>query len=242
MSDYINESAEIFNEDDQAPKKQNLPLKILKWLVLAVIIFIIGCLLYRCATHRIEPEVSDKIIVSEEFLEIYNEKNELPEVRKYGIQKPWVDVLGRQGRLMEFKYLYYIPSTRQLLVTLKYNEDIVPTEFYMLPEKGDSTDMSGIPFMISLRDETEREYKDFVYETAELERFRYIRLCFDDVDIETGETDEEGNPLRHTFHVKLKMITEDGSFTDLCLGGMHKIYDGKDAKNNVYDKIKYKVE
>ena len=241
MSEFINENAEIF-DDDELQKKPSLFVRILKWLGLAVIIFIVGCLLYRCATHRYEPDVSDKIIMNDEFLSLYNEGEIKPEVRKYGIQKPWVDVLGRQGRLMEFKYLYYIPETRQLLVTLKYNADIVPSEYFMLPQSGDSSDMSGIPFMISLRDETEKEYTDFVYETAERERFRYIRLCFDEVDIETGEKDEDGNSLRHTFHVKLKMITEDGSFTDLCLGGMHKIYDGEDTRSEVFDKVKYKVE
>ena len=241
MSDFINENAEIFNEDEEV-KKTNIFVRIIKWLGLAVIFFIIGCLLYRCATHRFEPDVSDKIIMTEEFLEICKTGNEKPEIRKYGIQKPWVDVLERQGRLMEFKYLYHIPSTHQLLVTLKYNSDIVPEAFDTLPEKGTSLDMTGIPFEIALRDETGREYTDFVFETAERERFRYIRLCFNGVDIETGETDGDGEPLRHTLFVKLKMITDDGSFTDLCLGGIHKIYDGKDIKNNVFDKVKYKIE
>ncbi len=242
LSEYVNENADIFDEDEGGKPKQHIAIRILKWIAVAVIIAIVGIMFYRCATHRYEPAVSDKILMNGEFVELYKENPESVTVRKYGIQKPWVDVLERQGRLMEFKFLYYIPATRQLQITLKYNNDIVPEEFSTLPESGTSEDMTGIPFEISLVDETKKEYTSFVYEADERERYRYIRLCFDDVDLETGELDENGNEIRHTFYVKLKKITPEGEFTDVCLGGKHKVYDGTDIKNEVYDIVKFEVE
>ena len=242
LSEYVNESADIFNEDDVNAPKTPLAVRIIKWIGVAIIIVIIGCLLYRCVTHRFEPAVSDKIIMTEEFLELYNNDPENFEVRRYGIQQPWVDVVERQGRLMEIKHLYYIPSTRQLQITLKYNADIVPEEYAVLPASGTSETMKGVPFEVSLVDEANNEYKTFVYETGERERYRYIRLCFDDVDIETGETDEEGNPVRHSYFVKMKMITQEGTYEDVCLGGMHKIYDGTEVRSLAYDEVKVKIK
>lgn len=242
MNEYVNESADIFNDDDASAPKPSLLVRIIKWIGLAIIIVIIGCLVYRCATHRYEPEVSDKIIMNEEFIELYNNDPDNFEVRRYGIQKPWVDVAGRQGRLMEIKHLYYVPATRQLQVTLKYNADIVPGEYSELPPSGTSESDLKIPFEVSLVDEEKKEYTSFVYETGSRERFRYIRLCFDDVDIETGETDDEGNALRHSFFVKMKMINDEGTYEDVCLGGMHKIYDGNETRSLVFDKVEVDIK
>lgn len=242
LSEYINESADIFNDDDVNAPKPPLFIRIIKWIGVAIIIVIIACLLYRCVTHRFEPEVSSKVIMDDEFVEMYENDPESVEVRRYGIQQPWVDVAERQGRLMEIKHLYHIPATNKLLVTMKYNVDIVPEEYSELPLSGSSDNMSGIPFEISLVDETKKEYSSFVYETGKGERFRYIRLCFDGVAMETGELDEEGNPERHSFYIKMKKIDKDGKYEDVCLGGMHQIYDGTEEKSLAFDEVKVKIK
>lgn len=227
MSELMNESADIFNEDKE--KKQNIVVRIFKWIGFSIILAIVLLLFYRCVTHTDHPIV-EKVLMNEAFYEAYEEYGDKLEVRKYGMQKPWIDVYERDGRLIEFNNLYYIPATRQLQISLKYNEDIVPENF------------DGFPFKLSLLDEEGNEYPHFFYETAERERYRYIRVCFENIDIETGALDENGNKKRHTYYIKMDVVKPDGSYDYLCIDGKHLIYDGESDKNRVYDLVKYIVE
>ena len=229
LSELMNESADIFNEDDINKPKQNIVVRIIKWIGLAIIIVIVSLLFYRCVSHFDHPIVK-KVLMNEAFLECYEELGSSLEVRKYGMQKPWVDVYEREGRLIEFNNLYYIPATKQLQISLKYNEDIVPENF------------EGFPFRLSLVDEAGNEYTDFWYETAERERFRYLRVCFENVEIELDELDEKGRNKRHTLYIKMDVVKEDGTYDYLCMEGKHLIYDGISDKNAVYDLIEYKVK
>ena len=227
MSELMNESADIFNEEEN--KKQHIAVRIIKWIGVGVIVLIVALLFYRCATHADHPIV-EKVLMNDAFLDLYDVGGRQPEVRKYGMQKPWVDVYEREGRLIEFNNLYYIPATRQLQISLKYNNDIVPENF------------EGFPFRLSLVDENENEFSEFWYEKAQKERYRYLRVCFENIDIETGETDENGNKKRHTYYIKMDIIQPDGSYDYLCMEGKHLIYDGESDKNSVYDIVKYKVK
>ncbi len=221
MSEYINENADIFDDE---PKKQNIVIRILKWLAIAILLLISGILFYRCVSSADHPVVK-KVLVSDDLLAYYNENGVLAKVEKYGMQSPWIDV--RQGRLIEFNNLYYIPETNELQFSFKYNEDIVDGM------------LSDFPFSLTLVDDEGNEYTEYFYETAKRERYRYARICFSDIElVKDGQFDEEGLPIRYTYKLRIDFehIEEDGSTQPLEL--VYSIYDGKHISKNVEYSIK----
>ena len=223
MSDFnINENADVFNED--AEKKPHIIIRILKWTGIGIILLICALLFYRCVTSTDHPIVK-KVLMNSEFLEEYEKDAENVKVQKYGMQSAWVSVA--QGRLIEFNNLYYIPATKQLQVSIKYNHDIIKGDF------------EGIPFKLRLVDENGNVYDNYFYETASRERFRYIRVCFDDIELLTGEKNEQGQDLRHSYTLEIDSVQKDGSYDTLC---SYKVYDGNSNRNSVFKNIEYKVE
>ncbi len=223
MSDFnINENADVFNED--AEKKPHIIIRILKWLGIGIILMICALLFYRCVTSTDHPIVK-KVLMNQEFLEEYEKDSENVKVQQYGMQSAWVSVA--QGRLIEFNNLYYIPATNQLQVSIKYNHDIIKGEF------------EGIPFKLRLIDENGNTFENYFYEKASRERFRYIRVCFDDIELLTGEKNNDGVDLRHSYTLEIDSVQEDGSYEPLC---RYKVYDGDSNRNSVFKNIEYKVE
>jgi len=222
MSDFnINENAEVF---DDGPKKQHIVVRILKWLGLGIILLICMLLLYRCVTSTDHPVVK-KVLMNEEFLSAYAENPDNVKVQQYGMQSAWVSVA--QGRLVEFNHLHHIPATEQLQFSIKYNHDIVKGEF------------SDIPFKLRLVDENGNVFEDYFFETASRERFRYIRVCFDNISLITGELDENGNDLRHTYVLEMDIVNQNGEYEPLC---KYEIYDGDSKRSSVFRNIDFKVE
>ena len=161
MNEYVNENADIF---DDTPKKQNIFVRILKWLCSGIILLICGILFVRClgsADHKIVK----KVLMNEAFYEAYENDADSLKVEKYGMQSPWVSI--RQGRLVEFNELYYIPILEQMQFSIKYNEDLPLCEY------------SSMPFRLKLTDEEGNEYTQYWYEEAQRERYKYVRVCFE---------------------------------------------------------------
>ena len=216
MSEYINENADIFDDE---PKKQNIFVRILKWIGIGIILLICVLLFYRCVTSTNHPIVK-KVLVDGEILQSYNADPDAFEVEQYGMQSPWVDV--KQGRLLEFNYLYYIPSVNKLQFSIKYNEDIV------------SDTQSEMPLRLRLEDDEGNSFEDYFFETAERERYKYVRVCFNDIElIKDGETDEYGMPLRYKYKLYIEFETpaEDGNVETYEL--KFDIYDGKSVCKDV---------
>lgn len=223
MSDFnINENAEIFNEEEN--KKLPLAIRIVKWIGIGIIMLICVLLLYRCVTATNHPVVK-KVLMNEAFIEAYENNPKEVRVQKYGMESAWESV--GQGRLIEFNNLYYIPATKQLQVSIKYNHDIVKGEF------------EGIPFKLRLVDEEGNVFDDFWYETASRERYRYIRVCFENIDLLRDELDENGKNLRHSYIIEIDSVQQDGSYETIC---KYELYDGDSGRADVFRDVPFEVE
>ncbi len=220
MSEFINESADIFNEEK---KKTPIFLLILKWFCIGIILLVFGILAFRCSTHR-DHSITDKVLMNEAFYKAYEQSPDELKVRKYGIPSPWIDVA--QGRIIEFDELYHIPLLNQLQLSVKYNEDIIPKGFDNYPPK------------FRLIDENGNEFENYFYETGKIERFCHVRVCFENIAIDTGEVDENGNELRHSYTLAIDIVNDDGSYKELC---RFPLYNGESDKSAVYKDIDYKV-
>ena len=223
MSDFnINESADVFNEEEN--KNQNIFVHILKWLGVAVILLICLLLFYRCVTSKDHPIVK-KVLMNEEFLSEYSENPENVLVQQYGMQSAWVSV--DEGRIIQFNHLHHIPATNQLQFSIKYNHDIIKGEF------------EGIPFKMRLVDENGNVFDEFFYETASRERFRYIRVCFENIVLTTDELDENGKQKRHSYVLEMDAVQPDGSYELLC---KYEVYDGDSNRADVFRNVKYSID
>ena len=223
MSDFnINESAEVFNEEEN--KSSNIFVRILKWLGVFIIVLICALLFYRCVTSIDHPVVK-KIMMNEAFLSAYNENPENVRVQQYGMQSAWVSI--DEGRIIEFNHLHHIPATNQLQFSIKYNHDIAKGEYI------------DIPFKLRLVDEDGNVYDNFWCETASRERFRYIRVCFENIVLVKDELDENGNNLRHTYILEIDCVQPDGSYKELC---KYELYDGDSQRSSVFKNVTFEVE
>ena len=217
MSEFINENADIFDEEK---KKSNIFVRILKWFAVSVIIAICLLLFYRCVTSTDHPIVK-KVLMNEDFFEAYDEYGAELKVLQYGMQSPWVSI--REGRLVEFNHLHYIPLTQQIQFSFKFNEDLPQCEY------------DGFPFKLKLVDEQGTEYTEYWFEEAQRERYKYARICFENIVLEKDETDENGQKLRHTYKLEISMLDKQGNYNKLC---DYMLYDGK----SVNREVKYDVE
>ena len=223
MSDFnINENADVFNEEPK--KKQNIFVRILKWIAVSLIVLICLLLFYRCVTSTDHPIVK-KVLMNEAFFEAYENNPKEVRVQQYGMQSAWVSV--DEGRIIEFNHLYHIPKTNQLQFSIKYNHDIVKGDF------------EGIPFRLRLVDESGNVFDEFFYENASRERFRYIRVCFENIKLTTDELDENGNPKRHSYVLEIDAVQPDGSYELLC---KYEVYDGDSNRSAVFKNIDFEVE
>lgn len=222
LSDFnINENAEVF---DDSPKKSNVVVSALKWIGIGIILLICLLLMYRCITAKNHPIVH-KVLMNEAFYEEYEKNPEQLKVRKYGMQSAWESV--DRGRIVEFNSLYHIPATNQLQFSIKYNHDIVNGEF------------DGIPFKLRLVDEEGNVYDEYWYDTASRERFRYIRVCFENIELEKEETDENGNKTYHSYTLEMDKVNEKGEYEILC---KYLLFDGQSERAGVFKDVKYEVE
>ncbi len=215
MSDYINEGAEIFNEPKK--KKGFTPGKLFKFLALVVIVAVYGVLMARCVMSNDAPLVKE-VLVDEAFLSAYNADKENFTVQKYGIENSWAAI--REGRLLEFNHLYYVPSVKQLQFSVKFNTDLPLCEYD-----------EEIPFKFSLRDENGNEFLNYRYKYTEKFGFGYIRLCFNGIELEDkSKTDENGDYLRHKYTLYVQMIDKNGDYNTICAAS---IYNGAKASRPV---------
>lgn len=225
MSDYINESAESFNEEPQ--KKGFTFAKLIKWLFLSLIILVYLILAARCVQSS-DHKIVDKILVNVVFVKAYENSPEEFSVEKYGIEKAWDDI--REGRLLEFNNLYYVPLAKQLQISVKFNLDLPLCEYE-----------EEIPFRFRLRDDEGVEYTDYWYEFAEKTGYGYIRLCFEGIELEkpeeenaveiAGEAEETQTSIgsygvsenRKKYTLCVDMINADGSYSEISAT---RIYGG----------------
>ena len=217
MDEYINENADIF---DDKPKKQNVVVRIIKWIFLAVIFLIWSIILVQCY-KSLDHDIVDDVLMDESFYEAYEKIGTGLVVEKYAMKSAWVEV--RKGRLVEFNELYYIPYLKQMQFSIKYNEDLPQCEY------------SGNPFRLTLVDDEGNEFKDCFFVHEQRYKYKYVRVCFNDIDIYTEKVDEDGMEIRRKFTLVIEVTDGEGGYKPLC---SYRIYDG----SRICKIVDYKVK
>lgn len=232
VSEYINENADSFNEE---PKKKGFTIgKLFKWICLLLIVLVYVILAARCVQTS-DDKIVKEVLVNDKFLAAYESNPENFTVEKYGIEKSWADI--REGRLLEFNNLYYVPMASQLQLSVKFNMDLPLCEYD-----------EEIPFKFRLRDENGNEYTDYWYKFKEKMGYGYIRLCFEDIQLEKEEeeiaddtkmqtTDEQSgigsygiDGSRKKYTLCVDMVNADGSYSEIC---SERIYGGSTISREV---------
>ena len=185
--------------------------KLFKFLGWVLFLLVIGTIIVRCTLSR-NDEIVSKVIVDSNTLSVYNASPEDFIVEQYPMNSPWVAI--QDGRLVEFNYLYYLPQTKQLQFSVKYNLDIA-----------ENTNEYGIPFEFSLTDDYDNEFSDYFIEYKEKFGYGYIRVCFNNIELEdlTKDPDEFGKYPRNKYTLNILELGEDGDYSKLCT---YRVYDG----------------
>ena len=91
-----------------------------------------------------------------------------------------------------------------------------------------------MPLRLRLEDDEGNEYQDYFFETAQRERYKYVRVCFNDIElIKDGEVDEYGFPVRNKYKLYIEFETpaENGKIETYEL--KFDVYDGKNVSKDV---------
>ncbi len=197
-------------EDNDYGIKPELPkpLKIIKFILkvffLSLIIFIYGFFILRICTSDPDRDV----IWTDKTLEAYESDKENFVIYT---QEPQVfidehDEQTQTGFNLSVFHISYIPSAKQLQVTVRYNQSALPK----LQEKYPDEDWDSIdePFVYSLLTESGERITGYTYKATKTNRYYFRYLVFDGVDLDaytlktytaenSAEVDEEGNILAH---------------------------------------------
>ncbi len=206
----------------EEPKKGFTVGKLFKWAALAVIAAVYLILIARCSMYRDDKIVSE-VLVNDATKAAFSEDPDNFAVEQYGMQKSWVAI--SEGRLVEFNYLYHIKAARQLQVSVKFNKDILP----------DNTLAESLKFYLT--DNDGNVYDKYFYKEKKKFDYRYIRLCFEQIDLinDGGEVDENGEIPRKTYTLHFEKPMQDGSFSEVCA---YRLYDGSDISKKIAFSIK----
>lgn len=150
-------------------EKSSVLGRIFTYLIIASAIFILSCFIFRSYKMSDIP-LCDDILCDEEISAAYSENSEDFKVYTYGLRKRFESVGANQ--LLQLKYLYYIPSAKQMQITVKYNTS------YAEPAE------EKFPFELILKNEKSEILDDYYYEYGEKYGYGYIRISFCDVEIE----------------------------------------------------------
>ena len=167
--------AEEYTEYEEMRRNSHPVLKaVLKALLISLIVFVFGAVFIRSCMRRPEKHIlfSDKLAAAME---------EGPVTVYY--QKPYDSINRNEYGTFQFAIsdFYYIPDTKQLQVTLRYN-------LKTLEEAKDKYGLPEVPtddcFAYSLLFEDGERITSYSYSSYKSGRYRFIYLLFDDVDLE----------------------------------------------------------
>ena len=205
--------------DIEEPKKKGFTVgKLFKVLALAVIALIYGILIARCSMYRDDKVVSE-ILVNDTTRRAYQENPNAFTVEQYGMQKAWVAV--KEGRIVEFNYLYYLKDAKQLQVSVKFNRDILRDA--NLPTKS---------LKFYLTDENETVYEEYFFKDKRKFNYRYVRLCFENIDLlaDSAETANETELPRKSYTLHFEQPMPDGTYSEICA---YTLYSGSDISKTI---------
>ena len=194
-----------YNEVDEPPSKSSKVGLVIKGLIFALCLAVVGFIAFRLIIFNHYPDSVKNIYFNDELTELYNSKGGdigaftqgLLDSRNYGYDD------AREGNFF-CKYMIYIPEAEQLQVTLRHNVSLMESikEKYGVELDPDSEDNFSYR-LVAMRssDEVDEDAED-----SELGRpldaelvakthdsalmYRYTELVFDGVDLDIGTADE----------------------------------------------------
>lgn len=201
--------------DIEEPKKEKglSVRRVLRWLAYLIMASVIITLMVRCSIY-IDDKIVSEVLQDDVFNAAYERSPEDFSVRQYGMKSAWVAI--RDGRLIEFNYLYHIEKARELQFSVKYNSDLA-----------EYLNEDGIPFKFRLIDNENNVYDDYFFKQKDKFGYIYLRLCFHNIDL-SYETD--GKAQRRTYTLFIDVLGEDGGYSELC---SYLIYDGSEIYKDI---------
>ncbi len=176
-------------------KKKSWIGRIITYAFFAVGIFIVSAIIFRSYKMSDIP-VCDDVIFDRATYQAYEENPKDFKVYTYGLRKRFESVAG--NKLLQLKYMYYIPSTKQMQVSVKYSTDYAEL----------ATD-EHLPLELVLKNEKGDILPDYFYEYGSKYDYGYIRICWNGAEI----TDAS----EYTLYIYLPVENEEseliGKFT-----------------------------
>ncbi|MBR5308252.1 MAG: hypothetical protein IKU43_05730 [Clostridia bacterium] len=151
-------------------------------LFFGIFLFIMCSIIFN-SCRMSDSDICDDVIFDDRTYEAYNSSPEDFSVEAYDIEKRFEAVEANQ--LLQLKYLYYIPSAKQMQVTIKYNTSYAET-----------TDSTELPLNLTLKNHTGEILDDFFFVTDVKDGYGYIRICWNNVEF--------SDKSEYTLHVTQK--------------------------------------
>lgn len=210
---YDNNNMDFDYYPEEEKKKSSLVGSILKYLASALIVLVFALVFFRIAIAN-DTKLAKSFIWTPESVSAYNEKGGLTvvsqELTGYTlrdengtvIESVSYDELSEDG-LFKTGNLMYVKETRELIVTVRYN-DTCESEFC----KKYSLDPNATEIFVFELVDGEKTYSDYSFVTDERFVYHYRRLIFKNVDLDSAKTltivgYSVGNPDREKPAVKM---------------------------------------
>ncbi len=154
---------------EEEEKKKGITLgKLLAGILYAAGLFIIFTIIFRSYKMSDIP-LCDDLICDEEIISSYEENPEEFKVLTYGLRKRFESV--NDNKLLQMKYLYYIPSARQMQVTVKFNKSY-----------GGEIGKDEMPLRLVLKDAKGNTYDNCYFRTGEKYEYGYLRISYRNIE------------------------------------------------------------
>lgn len=147
--------------------KKSLFSVIFSAIFFAVFIFIMSSYIIRCSKMS-DADIADDVMFNDITIAAYEKSPKDFKVLTYDLEKRFEAV--EKNQLLQLEYLYYIPKTEQMQLTIKYNTSYANV----------ATDTS-LPFILTLKNEAGEVINDFFYQYDEKDGYGYIRVCWNGV-------------------------------------------------------------
>lgn len=195
-----------------------------------IVISVFAILFWRIFSSR-NPQKAGELIWTADSYAAYEEQGSDLLIYSQDVG----DVFDKEGKFSIYE-LRYIPATKEVQFTIRYNKSTLDTLAEELTEEARETlgeafttedavvadDFSDMPFVFTLRDDKGRVYKESKYITFTKGRYTYIRIAFSGIDLFSVEKE-----------------TPEKYFPSPDVGNSDYIYKGSFASEYTEEAVKY---
>ncbi len=219
--------------DDE--KKPSVISRLFKACAICIMLAMLSVLMVRFFVSC-DSEIVDDILKTPEIEAAYSASPDTFEVQEHEIRFWYVsknpadnEDSDMGGKILSLSDMYYIPATKNLQISVKFNCEI-------LPDRTTQYSAELLPFELYLTDEDGNVYSDIsmaIYD--ERYSYGYMRVNFEGIELlkNDGSVDQDGDPARKSYNLHLKRRNADGVYEDY---EKFIIYEGK----KYYSQVTYK--